>query len=713
MPEPKNNLSLQEDVINGTSDLSEVKKPDEKESVVKSTMTLIEKNGCHDTVYINAAKIFQGIHTEKSKDRMLVRYAGDSAAPVLAFKDVSSQRLSYELAFNALKYQDLLEEMLLDSCVYPCHSIPDELTSLLVVMLYDLQDRKFQAREISDEDEPVADVRKVEHYLSSFKTKLAAALARYRIKHDAPSIEYVLPEAIQKQHQRASALPLCVWINTFKISLEDVFRDLKEKGFTKVKSVSDLDHHTYGVDQHCGDVLVFPSSLKEELLNLDLFADCKLLLQDKSRSLAVHAAQAQLNSGDDIIVAHGGSHLTIAHMSVLTNHSTSTIFVCGVKSSAKEAELRNFFSHMECTNIQLLHEDFTEIGPTDPKLQKAKVILLLPQCSGLGAGDPIDFILNEHGDAGLLKDLFQGTVAKDKLSVLAERQLTELIHAMKFKEVQAIIYCTCSIYAEENERVVKKALESGVEGDKVQPYRLIPPVFDTCSDSNASTETFFKTEPSGISSGCFLAVLAREKDSSANMSAEDILGQAVAKGLLEDILIEKPKKGEKKQKVTQLTRNIAGGVEPKIAELLHRQTVSNIKAEAAVSKAVSNVHQKNVSQTKGGVQLKKSIRPISARALPEVLKHTRPLPPVGKAYGRQTPARKARAEHKRVVLKLANIMFPPAVTPYLSSQGNKAGIPAHHCLHRWSGARGFRGRVLPPPLRKTVRPAVLHPRPWM
>lgn len=51
------------------------------------------------------------------------------------------------------------------------------------------------------------------------------------------------------------------------------------KGFTEVESVSDFDHYTYAVDQHCQDVLVFPSSLREELLNLDLFADCKLLLQ--------------------------------------------------------------------------------------------------------------------------------------------------------------------------------------------------------------------------------------------------------------------------------------------------------------------------------------------------------------------------------------------------------------------------------------------------
>lgn len=48
-------------------------------------------------------------------------------------------------------------------------------------------------------------------------------------------------------------------------------------------------------------------------------------------------------------------------------------------------------------DIQLLHEDFIELEPGDPRLEKAKVILLLPQCSGLGVGNPIDFIINERG----------------------------------------------------------------------------------------------------------------------------------------------------------------------------------------------------------------------------------------------------------------------------------------------------------------------------
>ncbi|NWI72780.1 NSUN7 methyltransferase, partial [Dryoscopus gambensis] len=137
----------------------------------KRAVTQIEKNGYPDSIYINAAKIFQGIHTEKNKDGMLVQYGDNSESPMMAFKDEHSRRVSYELAFNALKYQDLLEQILLDSSAYPCYSIPDELTSLLVVMLYDLQDRKFQERKIFNGEELVAEVQEVGDYLYRYMCK--------------------------------------------------------------------------------------------------------------------------------------------------------------------------------------------------------------------------------------------------------------------------------------------------------------------------------------------------------------------------------------------------------------------------------------------------------------------------------------------------------------------------------------------------------------
>lgn len=48
---------------------------------------------------------------------------------------------------------------------------PDELTSLLVVMLCDLQDRKFGKREIFDEEELVAEVQEIGNYLYRYMCK--------------------------------------------------------------------------------------------------------------------------------------------------------------------------------------------------------------------------------------------------------------------------------------------------------------------------------------------------------------------------------------------------------------------------------------------------------------------------------------------------------------------------------------------------------------
>lgn len=70
---------------------------------------------------------------------------------------------------------DLFSEMIhaLDHFLYPVAFLlqPDELTSLLVVMLYDLQDRKFQNRKIFAEEELVAEVQEIGDYLYRYMCK--------------------------------------------------------------------------------------------------------------------------------------------------------------------------------------------------------------------------------------------------------------------------------------------------------------------------------------------------------------------------------------------------------------------------------------------------------------------------------------------------------------------------------------------------------------
>ncbi|XP_007496581.1 putative methyltransferase NSUN7 [Monodelphis domestica] len=713
----------EEEIKNEISKITSLEQTEDLGSKEKSGISLNEKNGYQDTVYIKAANIFQGIKIEKAPDKVLVRYGNEPVLSLPDFEDEQSQRLSYELAFSALKYQDILESILIDSCFYPNVSIPDALTSLVVVMLYDFQDRKFQSRLISNE-QAISEVQEVENLLNSFKTKLAAALARCRIKHDALSIYHILPETVRKQEQRASTLPLYAWINTCKISPEDICDDLMKEGFIRVKSAFDLDCKSFCMDQHCSDVLIFPSHLKSELLNIELCTEYKLLFQDKSRSLAVHSVKTLLNMDDDILLVNMGSWYTVAHMSTLTNQSTSKIYVCGVKSQAKESEMKELFTNMGCKNIELLHENFIDIETKDQRLQKVKVILLLPRCSGLGVSNPIEFILNENEDADLLKDHSQGSIAEDKLHILVEQQYEQLKHAMKFTKAQAIVYCTCSVYPEENEAVVKKALELGVEGNnKVQPYRLSPPVLPLCSvkEIHSSTDKFFKVEPSEITNGCFLAVLTRERDPSETVSVKDVLARAAAKGLLDGIELAKTSKREKKKKKSKTTLTKASvnenmSTQIKIAEFLNRELRPHVNRSVETLTTKPCAPQKNATQTSTAPVQKKAVKMPPYALMPTTLMKN--MPSTSKMSERQMSTVRPRPEDKMVALKPVEIVLPPVMMPYAGAQINKNQIPAHF-YYRWIGGKAS-SFVTPATAKKLEKPkenlpssAVRHSQPWL
>ncbi|XP_054206808.1 putative methyltransferase NSUN7 isoform X2 [Homo sapiens] len=579
----------------------------------KSSAGVPEKTGYPDSVYVMAANIFQGIRIEKSAQKVLIKYGNEPLRSLSESEDQSFQRLSYELAFSALKYQDILETILIDSCIFPSTTIPDHLSSLIIVMLYDFQDRKFQTRVLSDNEEPISEVQEVENLLNSFKIKLAAALARCRIKHDALSIYHILPETVRKQELRASTLPLYAWINTCKISPEEVYNNLKRRGYNKVKSVLHIDDKVFAVDQHCYDVLIFPSHLKNDLINIDLFKDYKLIFQDKSRSLAVHSVKALLNMDDDVLMVNTGSWYTVAHMSILTNNNTSKVFVCGVQSQAKDPDLKTLFTKIGC----------------------------------------------------------------------------------KITKAQAVVYCTCSVFPEENEAVVKKALEFQDLGNKGQPYRLSPPVLPLCSlkEIQLSTDKFFRMEPSEITNGCFLSILTRERDPSETVSVNDVLARAAAKGLLDGIELGKSSKREKKKKKskTSLTKGATtdNGIQMKIAEFLNRET----KASANLSETVTKppLPQKNTAQVGASSQTRKPNKLAPHPAVPAFVKNTCPSRP----RERQTHFLRPRPEDRMVALKPIEIVLPPVFMPFSSPQGIRSRMPTQHLYCRWVAPKALVPTCLP------------------
>ncbi|CAB1337142.1 unnamed protein product, partial [Coregonus sp. 'balchen'] len=378
--------------------------------------------GFPDPVYMLAAVIFQNTHLEKPAAHRLVSYGKRAGLPLPEAKDEVYQRSSYELAFNTLKYQELLEDIMIDSCFYLSQPMPDDQMSLVAVMLYDFQDRKFLPRECQGE-ELVQEVREVENCLLSF---------------------------------------------------EEVCGVLKQGGFSQVNSVGQLEGQSFCQDPHCADMLVFPHQLKADLYRTKLLSDNKLIIQDKSCSVGPCVVCPLLPPEGDVLMAGSTSGLTVSHTASLVAHgnSQSKVLVCvGDRPPAQREELQEVLANMACKNVKLIPVSFLSLDPCDLRLQRVRVILLTPQCSVSAVSNPVEFILQENGDTDLLQDLSQGSIAQTKLDTLVAQQKRDIVHALKFPKVQVVVYSTCSSYPEENEEVVRRALEQAgpTEGPKLQP----------------------------------------------------------------------------------------------------------------------------------------------------------------------------------------------------------------------------------------------------
>ncbi|XP_051715564.1 putative methyltransferase NSUN7 isoform X2 [Ctenopharyngodon idella] len=531
-----------------------------------------ESPACPDQVYLHAAAIFQSTHLEKPAAQRLISYGSRSEVSVPAVRGEALQRLAYQLAFNTLKYQELLEDVLIDSCFCVSQPMLDGRMSLVAVMLTDLLDRKFLPRmqPANQAEEEVKAVREVEACLLRFRTKLVASLARCRIKHDLLTLENILPENIRHRQERATQLPLYAWINTLRSSFEEVSEVLHTSGFSCVKSVGQLDGRTFCRDTHCHDLLVFPNSVKRELTDTRLLSDYRLVIQDKSCCVGPWALRPLLAEGGDILMTGCFSAQTVAHVAAVAvsasahthaeTHSLSqsntrgqsTVIVClGDEPPSQTDELQNTLSKLGCKNVKLLSVSLESLDVSDTRLREVRVMVVMPACSLSAVSNPVDYIMQENRDPRLMLDLSHGSVSPEKLQTLVCRQKKDLQRVVQFPQVRAVLYSTCSVRSEENEEVLKTILSQTKENHSTAPpYSLSSP--DLLQDSITEDEdgsqemkaSFFRLEASDHHNGCFLALLTRQPEPEVIETPQEVLARAAAKGLLDGLHPNQPIKKE-------------------------------------------------------------------------------------------------------------------------------------------------------------------------
>uniref|UniRef100_A0A3Q3W544 SAM-dependent MTase RsmB/NOP-type domain-containing protein n=1 Tax=Mola mola TaxID=94237 RepID=A0A3Q3W544_MOLML len=409
-------------------------------------------------VYQLASVVFQNNHLERPATHRLVIFGKERGLPLPDVKEEEVQCAAFELAFNTLKCE----------CIGDCASF-----CLVAVLLFDFQDRKFLPRKRKAIREVIQEVRDKNQRLQCFvcvvyrhKTRLAASLARYRIKYKLPSIEFILPESMKTKEWRSKRLPLYAWVNTLKSSLDEVQQVLKSEGFLQVKSIGQLEGQTFCRDSHCGDILVLPAHMKTQLCSTKLLTDHKIVIQDKSYSLGPNVVCSLLPEEGDVLMVGCFSGLTVSHTASLIaqKHKASgnyqpTVYVCVSNcTNTQRAELQKIVITMGCNNVKLIPEDFLSLYGHDKRFQRLCVILLTPKCSMSAVSNPIEVIVTEKGGKQV-SELQKSMFSFIRITLTTTKNVDNAHMFCVVPKVLSVVYSTCSSYPEENEEVVNKALE--------------------------------------------------------------------------------------------------------------------------------------------------------------------------------------------------------------------------------------------------------------
>eukprot|EP01118_Nematostelium_gracile_P011656 TRINITY_DN4169_c0_g3_i2.p1 TRINITY_DN4169_c0_g3~~TRINITY_DN4169_c0_g3_i2.p1 ORF type:complete len:413 (-),score=108.26 TRINITY_DN4169_c0_g3_i2:13-1251(-) len=276
----------------------------------------------------------------------------------------------------------------------------------------------------------------IKKLILSNKNAINSVLVRMKIKAKVKDTKDLLPEHLRNPVY----IPRYVRVNTNKAKTEEIFEHFK-------KILNKEDENNVQMDEHISNLIVLPP-------NIDLHEDPyqlkgAIVLQDKASCFPSFILNPPLNS--TVIDACSAPGNKTTHLSMIMKN-TGNIFAFE-KDKKRFQTLSKTVEKTGSSNIHCLNENFLETDPFSPKFSKVEYVLVDPSCSGSGIVSRLDFVQDEEEEN-------EDQKGQDRLNLLAKFQLEIVLHAFKFPNVKRVTYSTCSVHQEENEMVVKSALEA-------------------------------------------------------------------------------------------------------------------------------------------------------------------------------------------------------------------------------------------------------------
>ncbi|KIY51805.1 S-adenosyl-L-methionine-dependent methyltransferase [Fistulina hepatica ATCC 64428] len=276
------------------------------------------------------------------------------------------------------------------------------------------------------------------------KTRLRAELQKVKVKFGVSSNADLANEG----DQRAVQIPRYVRVNTNIWSMNEAITFFKSRGYVLstdgIKSDKD-----FVPDEHIPDLLHFPH--KVSFHDDEAYRTGKIILQDKASCIPAFVLDPPSDPSAVVIDATAAPGNKTSHLSALMKNKGK--LYAFEKDRRRFQTLKTMLAKAGCKNTEACHADFLTVDPKDVKYSPATHILVDPSCSGSGIVNRLDYLLETEEEGN-------GDEESSRLSKLASFQEMMIKHAMKFPNVQRIVYSTCSVHATENEHVVRSVLQS-------------------------------------------------------------------------------------------------------------------------------------------------------------------------------------------------------------------------------------------------------------
>ncbi|WWC71579.1 uncharacterized protein I206_105537 [Kwoniella pini CBS 10737] len=391
--------------------------------------------------------------------------------------------------------------------------------------------------------------------------------------------------------------------NYFK-SLNDLFNELKNLGFIKLLEFKyPLKEKEYFLDNHLNDfILVFNGNTNWWKGN-EWYENGGIILQDKASCMPAKVLMYNWkdDEGECIDATAAPGNKTSYVSALMSNKGKLHAFE---RSSHRYNTLTRMLEKAHCKNVIAQRADFLESNPNSGEYKKVTRILLDPSCSGSGIVNRLDYLLEDEVEESDLKT--------ERLEKLASFQLQMILHAFKFPSAKRIVYSTCSIHAEEDERVVYSALQSKIAKDKgwkLAPREQVIPTWERrgrpeeLGGDEEMAQGIIRCLPEDRTNGFFVSCFVRD----------DAVGISIKTSIASksETVVEKTKsKGNKRAR----DEDEEGRREAKEEVLVTENNVEDVKVvEDQVKATEEDDTAEKVSKEKTSAQLERNKRKKAAQ----------------------------------------------------------------------------------------------------